>query len=65
MDDRPLPSSLAVLGRNRLGLHAADEAVAVPLREGLGAAIEHEIAGRDHRDPVDRRFRQVGPGVGS
>src|SRR5882672_9333601 len=42
----------------RLGSHAADESVAVPLREDLGTAIEHQITRRDHRDPIDRRLRE-------
>jgi hypothetical protein len=48
----------------RLRRHAADEAVAVPLREGLRAAVEHQIARRDHRHPIEHRLRQIGPRVG-
>src|ERR1043166_9137407 len=47
----------------RFCLHAADEAVAVPLREGLRAAVEHQVAGRDHGYPIDDRLSEVGPGV--
>ena len=49
----------------RPGPQAADEAVAVPLREGLRAVVEHQIARRDHRRPIEHRLRQVGPRVGS
>ena len=48
----------------RFGRHAADEPVAVPLREGLRSAVEHQIARRDHRNPIDDRLREVGPRVG-
>src|SRR5262249_29980382 len=47
----------------RPGLHAADKAVAVPLREGLGAGVEHQIARRDHRHPIEYGLLQVGPRV--
>src|SRR4051794_19887662 len=43
---------------------ATDKTVAVPLRESPCAAVEHQIAGRDYRDPIDHRFRQVGPRFG-
>ena len=33
----------------RLGRQTAYEAAAVPLREGLGALVEHQVARRDHR----------------
>ena len=48
----------------RLGRQAADEAVAVPLREGLDAAVEHQIARRNHRYPIEDGLCQVGPRVG-
>ena len=48
----------------RHGRHAADEAAAIPLRENLSAVVEHQIAGRDHRHPIEHRLRQVGPRVG-
>src|SRR5262249_59874163 len=37
----------------RRGPHATDEAVAVPLRERLCAAVEHQITRRDNRHPID------------
>ena len=49
----------------RHGGHATEEAVAVPLREGLGAAVKHQIAGSNHRNPINSRLGQVGPCVGA
>ena len=46
-----------------LAHHAADETAAIPLGEGLRARIEHQIAGRDHRDPIERRFGEIGSRV--
>src|SRR5580700_10908978 len=48
----------------RHGYEAADEAVPVPLWESLGACVEHQIARRDYRHPVERRQRKVGLSVG-
>src|SRR5215470_5935962 len=44
---------------------AADKATAVPLRKSFGAVVEHEVARRDHRYPIEDRLRQVGPRVGT
>ena len=41
----------------------ADKATAVPLRKSFGTAVEHEVARRDHRYPIEDRLRQVGPRV--
>ncbi len=48
----------------RHGPQAANKSVAVPLWEGLCAVIEHQIAGRYNRRPIDHRLGQVGPCVG-
>src|SRR5215210_5332112 len=44
----------------RRALHAADEAAPIPLREGLLATVEHQIARRDHRYPIEHRLRKLG-----
>src|SRR5260221_2502298 len=49
----------------RMARQAADEAVAVPLREGFRTAVEHQVAWCDDRNPIGRRFRELGPGGGS
>ena len=42
---------------------AADEAAAVPLGEGLIAAVEHQVAGRDYGHPIEHGLGELGPGV--
>src|ERR1044071_7704303 len=42
---------------------AADKAAAVPLRKSFGTAVEHKVARRDHRYPIEAWLRQVGPRV--
>ncbi len=46
-----------------VGGQSADEAVAVPLGKSLCAVVEHQIAGRDHGEPIQRGLCQIGPGI--
>src|SRR5258708_39199057 len=42
-----------------LDRQTVDEAVAVPLQEHLGAAVEHQLARSDHWRPIEHRLCQV------
>ena len=56
----PLPSN--VMRLSVCAGHAADQRRALPLREHR-AVVEHEIARRDDRRPVDHRLGQVRPRI--
>ena len=41
----------------------ADEAVSIPLRKGFLAGVKHQIAWRNHRNPIEYGLRQIWPRV--
>ena len=49
----------------RLRLHPAHKSITVPLRKCLCAVIEHQVARRNHRRPIDYGLRQIGLCAGS
>ena len=57
---RPAPPFPSKMTRVSDCVQAGDEAVAVPLRERLRAAVEHQIARRDHRYPIVAGFANSG-----